>query len=72
MYYYKYVIIYIIKCIFGGYGMIGKQSGQIDIFSSMIFEKLIPKDHLLVKTNGIIDFYFVYDIVKDYYSEVGR
>ena len=72
IFYYKYVIIYIIKYIFGGYSMIGKQSGQIDIFSSMIFEKLIPKDHLLVKINELIDFSFVYDIVKDYYSEVGR
>lgn len=52
--------------------MLGKQSGQIDIFSSMIFEKLIPKDHLLVKINEIIDFSFVYEIVKNYYSEVGR
>jgi hypothetical protein len=51
--------------------MLGKQSGQIDIFSSMIFEKLIPKDHLLVKINEIIDFSFIYEFVKDYYSEVG-
>lgn len=48
--------------------MLGKQSGQLDIFSSMIFERLIPKDHLLVKLNNIIDFSLVYQIVKDYYS----
>lgn len=56
----------------GVFGMLGKQSWQIDIFSSMIFEKLIPKDHLLLKINELVDFSFVYEIVKDYYSEVGR
>lgn len=64
--------MYIIKHIYGGFSMLGKQSGQVDIFSSMIFEKLISKDHLLVKINEIIDFSFVYEIVKDYYSELGR
>ncbi|WP_411680016.1 transposase [Clostridium thailandense] len=52
--------------------MLGKQSGQIDIFNGMIFERLIPKDHLLVKIDKIIDFSFVYEITKDYYSQVGR
>ena len=27
--------------------MMGKNSGQIDLFNSMIFETLIPKNHLL-------------------------
>lgn len=39
--------------------MLGNQSGQIDIFNNMIYEKLIPKDHLLLKINNIIDFSFV-------------
>lgn len=52
--------------------MLGRKSGQIDIFNAMIYEKLIPKDHLLVKIEEIIDFSFVYDIAKDFYSEVGR
>jgi len=38
----------------------------------MIFERLIPKDHLLVLINSIIDFSFVYDLVKDKYSDIGR
>ena len=38
----------------------------------MIFEKLVPKDHLLIKINSIIDFSFIYDKVKDRYSHVGR
>ncbi len=49
-----------------------KKSGQIDIFNHMIFEKLIPKNHLLVKIDSIIDFSFVYEKVKDKYSNVGR
>lgn len=52
--------------------MMGKNSGQIDVFTSMIFDALIPKDHLLVKIDSIIDFSFVYDIVKDCYSPIGR
>lgn len=52
--------------------MLGKKSGQIDIFNSMIFQKLVPKDHLLVKIDSLIDFSFVYDIVKNNYSDIGR
>lgn len=52
--------------------MLSKKSGQIDIFNSMIYEKLIPKDNLLVRIDSLIDFSFVYDIVKDQYSNIGR
>ena len=52
--------------------MMGINNNQIDMFDSMIFEKLIPKDHLLVKIDSIIDFSFVYDLVKDFYSSIGR
>lgn len=52
--------------------MLGKQSGQIDIFNEMIFQKLIPKDHLLIKIDSIVNFSFVYNICKDLYSEIGR
>lgn len=52
--------------------MLGKNSGQIDVFDHMIFEKLIPKDHLLVKIDSIVDFSFVYDKVQDKYSSLGR
>ena len=52
--------------------MLGKNNPQIDIFNHMIFERLIPKDHLLVKIDSIIDFSFVYDMVKDKYSDIGR
>lgn len=52
--------------------MLSKKSGQIDIFNSMIYEKLIPEDHLLVRIDSIMDFSFVYDIVKSSYSNIGR
>jgi transposase len=49
-----------------------KNSGQIDIFNHMIFKKLIPKNHLLVKIDSVIDFSFVYEKVKDKYSNIGK
>ena len=52
--------------------MIGKRVGQIDIFNHMIYEKLIPKDHLLIQIDNILDFSFVYNITKEFYSPVGR
>jgi len=52
--------------------MLKKTKGQLDMFDYMIFEKLIPKDHLLVKIDSIIDFTFVYDMLKDEYSDIGR
>lgn len=33
--------------------MLGKQSGQIDAFNEMIFQRLIPKEQLLVKIDSI-------------------
>ena len=52
--------------------MIGIKNSQIDRFDFMIFEKLIPQKHLLVKIDSIIDFSFVYDLVKAFYSSIGR
>lgn len=52
--------------------MLSKKSGQIDIFNSMIYEKLIPENHLLVRIESLMDFSFVYDIVKSKYSAIGR
>ena len=52
--------------------MLKRKSGQIDIFNQMMFDSLVPKDHLMVKIDSIIDFSFVYDIVKDEYSDKGR
>jgi len=52
--------------------MLTKNKAQLDMFDYIIFQKLIPKDHLLVKINDIIDFSFVYELVKDRYSPIGR
>ena len=52
--------------------MLGRHDGQIDIFNSMIYEQLIPKDHLLIKIDEIVDFSHIYDVVKDSYSHIGR
>jgi transposase len=52
--------------------MLGRNSGQVDVFNNMIFEKLVPKNHLLVKIDSIIDFSFVYGMMKDKYSNIGR
>lgn len=52
--------------------MMGKNNGQIDVFNNMIFERLIPKNHLLLKIDSIIDFSFVYEMVKGRYSNLGR
>ena len=52
--------------------MLGKNSGQVDMLDHLIFEKLIPKNHLLVKIDSTVDFSFVYDKVKDKYSPIGR
>jgi transposase len=56
----------------GVVAMLKKQSGQIDIFNEMIFESLIPKDHLLVKIEAFVDFTFVYKVTEELYSEIGR
>jgi transposase len=35
-------------------------------------EELIPKDHLLRRIKGIIDFKFIYKEAMEYYSTIGR
>ncbi|HYE11377.1 MAG TPA: transposase, partial [Patescibacteria group bacterium] len=52
--------------------MLKKNSGQIDIFNHMIYERLIPKNHLLVKIDSILDFSFIYEKLEDRYSNTGR
>lgn len=52
--------------------MLGRQSGQISIFDHMIYEKVIPKKHLLIRISDIFTFDFVHDMLKDKYSNIGR
>ena len=37
-----------------------------------LFEKLIPKDHLLVKIDSYVDFSYIYESLEDKYSAIGR
>lgn len=52
--------------------MLSKNNPQIDFFTQMIYDKLVPKDHPLVKVNAIVDFSFVYDNVADRYIKPMR
>lgn len=45
---------------------------QYDFFTTEVFNKLLPKDHQLVKIENIIDFNSIYDEFKDKYSNIGR
>jgi transposase len=53
--------------------MLSKNNPQMDFFTQTIYDKLVPKDHLLVKIDSLIDFSFVYETVADRYSKnMGR
>lgn len=53
--------------------MLSKNNPQIDFFTQTIYDKLVPKDHLLVKIDSLVDFSFVYESVADRYSkDMGR
>jgi len=41
-------------------------------FYDTIYDDLIPKDHLLYKLNQVIDWAFIEDECRPYYSELGR
>lgn len=53
--------------------MMGKKSldgrNQMAIIS---LDDLVPQDHLLRKIDRVIDFTFIYELVKDLYSDVGK
>ena len=49
--------------------MLGKNNPQTDMFTQMIYEKLIPKDHLLVTIDSFVDFSFVYETLENKYSK---
>ena len=52
--------------------MLGKNKAQFDVFDNIIFDKLIPENHLLVEIDEVVDFSFVYEQLKDNYSPIGR
>jgi len=51
--------------------MMGRKSKQLCMVM-IDMEELIPQDHLLRKIKARIDFDFIYDEAKDYYSTIGR
>ncbi|AMM91634.1 transposase [Peribacillus simplex] len=45
---------------------------QRDQLEMITLDQLVPPNHLVRKLEAAIDFTFIYDLVKDMYSEVGR
>lgn len=45
---------------------------QRDQLEMVALDQLVPLNHLVRKREATIDFSFIYDVVKDVYSEVGR
>src|SRR3954449_6324463 len=43
-----------------------------DQIEMIALDQLVPANHLVRKIEAAIDFSFIYDLVKDMYSEVGR
>lgn len=52
--------------------MMKKNDKQLNFFDKIIFDQLIPKDHLLVKIDEAFDFSFLYDCLKLKYKDCGR
>jgi transposase len=52
--------------------MLKKNKPQYDFFTMEVFNRLLPKDHQLVKIEEMINFEFIYDNFKDKYSARGR
>jgi transposase len=44
------------------------QRGQLEMIT---LDQLVPANHLVRKIEAAIDFTFIYDLVKDIYSEIG-
>ncbi len=52
--------------------MLGKNSGQLHMHDSLVYLNIIPENHLLLKLNESFSFDFIYDLVEDMYSVIGR
>lgn len=53
--------------------MLGKQNNQSNFFDSYVYEKLLPRKHVLLEIKDKINFSFVEQETKDLYSnQVGR
>jgi transposase len=52
--------------------MQGKNTGQLNVYDIMVYTQMIPENHLLLKIDKTFDFEFIYDLIKDNYSAIGR
>ena len=53
--------------------MLRPKPPQASFLGNWIYDRIVPKDHLLRKINAVVDFSFVTDLVKDRYTpDFGR
>jgi transposase len=52
--------------------MLKRDGCHFDALSVIMYERMVPFDHLLVKIDKVFDFEFVYEMLKDKYSTRGR
>lgn len=52
--------------------MIKHNRSQFDFFTQEVYNKLLPKDHQLVKIDQLVDFESVYKEMSLLYSDIGR
>lgn len=46
--------------------------GQKQLFGDFVYDRLIPKDHLLHRMSDLIDFSFIDRETREFYSDIGR
>lgn len=51
--------------------MMGRKSPGRKIFYMFDIDKRVPEDHLLRQVSRAVDFSFIYDLVRPYYSHTG-
>ncbi len=52
--------------------MTKNQLNEREQLEILTIEQLVPKDHLVRKLDAAIDFSFIYRLVEDLYSTIGR
>ncbi len=53
------------------FALMGRRVHQRKLFYYTSLEERIPQDHLLRRISSVIDFSFIYDYVRCYYSHTG-
>ena len=52
--------------------MTKNQINEREQLEMLTIEQLVPQDHLVRKLDAAIDFFFIYPLVEDLYSTIGR